>query len=93
MTIDLLIDNQFRRNYAVPDQKFRFPFLNIEFKSQAKNCTHYVATNQVAGAGAIALNNHLELIRRSFGAESFDFDEPQFFSVTMDHKLARINVH
>jgi hypothetical protein len=91
--IDLLIDDQFGRSYAVPDQKLRFPFLDIEFKSQAKNGTHYVATNQVAGTGAIALNSYLELIRRSFGAESFDFDEPQFFSVTMDHELARINVH
>ncbi|KAL9605051.1 MAG: hypothetical protein Q9179_001647 [Wetmoreana sp. 5 TL-2023] len=93
MTIDLLVDDQFGRSYAVPDQKLRFPFLDVEFKSQAKNGTHYVATNQVAGAGAIALNGNLELIRRSFGAESFDFDEPHFFSVTMDHQLACVNVH
>lgn len=92
-TIDLLVDDQFGRSYTVPDQKLRFPFLDVEFKSQAKSGTHYIATNQVAGAGAIALNGNLELIRRSFGAESFDFDEPQFFSVTMDHELARINVH
>ena len=92
-TIDLLVDDQFGRSYAVPDQKLRFPFLDIEFKSQAKNGTHYIATNQVAGAGAIVLDGHLELMRRSFGVERFDFDEPQFFSVTMDHELARINVH
>lgn len=92
-TIDLLIDDQFGRSYVVPDQKLRFPFLDIEFKSQAKNGTHYIATNQVAGAGAIALNGNMELIQRSFGMESFDYDEPQFFSVTMDHELARINVH
>jgi hypothetical protein len=91
-TIDLLID-QFGRSYAVPDQKLRFPFLDVEFKSQAKNGTHYVATNQVAGAGAIALTGHMELIQRSFGMRDFDYDEPQFFSVTMDHELARINVH
>jgi hypothetical protein len=91
--IDLLINDQFGRNYAVPDQKLRFPFLDIEFKSQAKNGTHYVATNQAAGAGAIALNGNMDLIQRSFGADSFDYDEPQFFSVTMDHELARINVH
>lgn len=93
MTIDLLIDDQFGRSYALPDQKLRFPFLDVEFKSQAKNGTHYVGTNQVAGAGAIALNGSLELIRRSFGTESFDFDEPHFFSVTMDHQLACVNVH
>ncbi len=92
-TIDLLIDDQFGRSYAIPDQKLRFPFLDIEFKSQAKNGTHYIATNQVAGAGAIILNGHLELIQRSFGTRNFDFDEPQFFSVTMDHQLACVNVH
>ena len=36
LTIDLLIHDQFGRSYAVPDQKIRFPFLEIEFKSQAK---------------------------------------------------------
>jgi hypothetical protein len=92
-TIDLLIDDQYGRSFAIPDQKLRFPFLDIEFKSQAKNGTHYVATNQVAGTGAIALNGHMDLIQRSFGAESFDYDEPQFFSVTMDHQLACVNVH
>ena len=84
-TIDLLVDDQFGSSYAVPDQKLRFPFLNVEFKSQAKNGTLHSATNQVAGAGAIAMNGKLELISRCFGAESFDFDEPQSFSVTMDH--------
>jgi hypothetical protein len=39
------------------------------------------------------LNGHLELIQRSFGAEKIDFNEPQFFSVTMDHEMTRINVH
>ena len=92
-TIELLVDDQFGRSYAVPDRKLRFPFLNIEFKSQAKNGTHFIATNQVAGAGAITLNGNLEFHKRSFGTESFDFDEPQFFSVTMDHQLACLNVH
>jgi hypothetical protein len=93
MTIDLLVDDQFGRSYAVPDQKLRFPFLEIEFKSQAKNGTHYIATNQAAGAGAISLNGHMELMQRSFGMENFDYDEPQYFSLTMDHAYAQINVH
>lgn len=92
-TIDLLVDDQFGRSYAVPDKKLLFPFLGIEFKAQAKNGTHYIATNQVAGAGAAALHGNLELMQRSFGANKFDYNEPQFFSVTMDHELARINVH
>ena len=93
MTIDLLVDDNFGRSYAVPDKKLRFPFLDVDFKSQAKNGTHYIATNQAAGAGAVALNGNLELIYRSFGVEKLDYNEPQFFSVTMDHELARINVH
>lgn len=71
---------------------FDFPFC-VDIKSQAENGTHYVATNQAAGVGAVALNGTLELIRRSFGAEKLDYDEPQLFSVSMDHESARINVH
>ena len=93
MTIELLVDDEFGRSYVVPDQKLQFPFLDIEFKSQAKGGTHYIATNQAAGAGAIALNGNLELMQRSFGMTNFDYDEPQFFSITMDHELARINIH
>ncbi|KAK5401673.1 hypothetical protein LTR06_011037 [Exophiala xenobiotica] len=92
-TIDLLVDDQFGRSYAVPDQKVRFPFLEIEFKSQAKNGTHYIATNQAAGAGAIALNGYMDLMQRSYGMKKFDYEEPVYFSISMDHELARINVH
>ena len=93
MTLDLLVDDRFGQSYVVPDQKLRFPFLDIEFKSQAKKGTHYVATNQVAGAGAIALNGNMELMQRGLGTKGFDYEEPQFFSVTMDHQLACVNVH
>ncbi|KIW58742.1 hypothetical protein PV05_03240 [Exophiala xenobiotica] len=79
-TIDLLVDDQFGRSYAVPDKRIQFPFLQI-------------ATNQAAGAGAIALKGTMELMERSFGLEHFDYEKPQYFSVSMDHELARINVH
>jgi hypothetical protein len=92
-TIDLLVDDQFGRSYAVPDQKVRFPFLEIEFKSQAKNGTHYIAKNQAAGAGAIALSGYMDLMRRSYGMKKFDYEEPVYFSVTIDHQLACVNVH
>lgn len=55
--------------------------------------THYVATNQAAGAEAIALNGNIELMQRSFGMEGFDHEEPRFFSITMDYQLAYVNVH
>ena len=32
-------------------------------------------------------------MQRSTGMKIFDYDEPQFFSITMDYELARINVH
>src|SRR5256885_4581045 len=35
----------------------------------------------------------MDLIQRSFGTEKFDYEEPQFFSATMDHQLACVNVH
>lgn len=35
----------------------------------------------------------MDLIQRNFGTGSFDYDEPQFFSVTMNHQLACVNVH
>ncbi|KIW77012.1 hypothetical protein Z517_09457 [Fonsecaea pedrosoi CBS 271.37] len=92
-TIPFLIDDQFGRSYAVPDWKVRFPFLQFEFKSQAKGGTHYIAANQAAGAGAIATIGKIDLVQRSFGMKEFDYHDPQYFSVTMDHELARINVH
>ena len=92
-TMELLVEDQFGRSYALPDQKLRYPFLSIEFKSQAKNGTHYIATNQAAGAGAIAINSNIELIQRIFGMEKYDYEDPQYFSVTMDHQLACVNVH
>ena len=92
-TLELLVDDQFGRSYTTPDQKLHFPFLDIEFKSQAKNGSHYIATNQTANTGAITLNGSMDLIRRSFGMEKYNYEEPQFFSVTMDHELARINIH
>lgn len=91
-TIDLVID-KFGTSYAKPDSYLRFPFLDVEFKSQAKNGTLCVATSQVAGAGPIAMNGNLELMSLSFGLDSFDFDEQQFFPVIMDHKTAYVNVY
>lgn len=87
-TIDLLIDDQFKQSYTVPDQKLWFSFLNIEFKLQAKSNTHYIATNQVTDADVIILNDNLKLIPQSFEAKSFDFDKLQFFSVIIDYELA-----
>ncbi|KAL6241668.1 hypothetical protein RBB50_011450 [Rhinocladiella similis] len=82
MAIDLLVDDQFGRSYAVEYQKIRFPFLSVDFKSQAKNGTHYVATSQAAGAGAVSLSGNLKLIQRSLRVKNFDYEEPRFSSVT-----------
>ena len=61
--MDLLVD-QLGKSYAMPDGKARFPFLEIEFKSQATGGTHFVATNQAANAGAIAMEGTLQLTRK-----------------------------
>lgn len=92
-TISLLVDDKFGKSYAMPDNDLRFPFLSIEFKSQATGGTHYTATNQVAGAGSIALYGYLELMQRSSRVQKLDINEPQFFSATIDHELMRINAH
>ena len=66
----------------MPDGKARFPFLEIEFKSQATGGTHFVATNQAANAGAIAMEGTLQLTRKISAEGNLDFDEPQFFSLS-----------
>ena len=91
--IDFLVDDKLGKSYAMPDGKLMFPFLNIEFKSQAMGGTHYIASNQVANAGAIALYGHLELLQRNSQAQKLDTTEPQFFSASIDHKQMQINAH
>lgn len=39
------------------------------------------------------MNGYLELMSRSFGLDSFDFEEPVLFSVIVDHNIACLNVH
>lgn len=91
--IDTLVDDKFGKSYAMPDDKLLFPFLVIEFKSQAKGSTHYIASNQAANAGAIALYGYLELMQRSSHIQKLDMSNPQFFSASIDHEQVRINVH
>ncbi|KAI9767104.1 MAG: hypothetical protein M1840_005893 [Geoglossum simile] len=85
-TIRLLIN-------ATPDGQAHFPFFDIEFKTIAKGGSHMTATNQAANAGAIVGHGLLELARRTSGLESIDYNEPHFFSLTMDHELAKIHMH
>jgi hypothetical protein len=67
--VGLLVHDESGTSYAVPDQSLHFPFLVVEFKSLATNGNLYVATNQVANAGAIAMNGYLELISPRFWLE------------------------
>lgn len=57
---DLLVP-QPNQNYAMPDRNVRFSFLDLEFKAQASGGTHFIATNQLAYAGAVAMEATLEL--------------------------------
>lgn len=92
-TIKLLVQVPLGPSFASPYQDLRFPFLVVEFKSQAKDGSIRVATNQAAGAGAISMNGILELISRGSGLDDFDLNNPLFFSVTMDQNIACVNVH
>ena len=80
-------------SFASPFPDIRFPFAVIEYKSQAKDGSIRVATNQAAGAGAIALNGFLELMNRASGLDASDVNKPLFFSVAMDQNSAYINMH
>lgn len=80
-------------DYATPDGEIRFPFLAMKIKAQAKGGTHFVATNQAANAGAVAMQGTLELARRISTEEKVDFDQPQFFSISIDHAVANIHIH
>ena len=51
--------------------------ISLLYRQRSKLDT--IPTNQVAGAGAIALNGNMELIQRSAGMGNSDYDEPQFF--------------
>jgi hypothetical protein len=65
----------------------------IEFISQANGGTHCIAMNQAAGAGAVAMNGFVELARQGLGLDSIDYNEPQFFFLSMDHQVVLIHVH
>ena len=88
-----LRDSETDKSYALPCEDLYFPFLVIETKSQAKGGTLIHATNQASNAGAIIGHGLVELARRSLGLESIDYDEPQMFSLVLDHKVAQLNVH
>ena len=92
---NLLVQDPLGSSFACPDRDLRFPFLAVEFKSQAKDGSHYTAFNQAAGAGAIAMNGTSELLSRSKNRDDvdLDFDEPQFFSATIDQNMGCVNVH
>ncbi|KAK5203172.1 hypothetical protein LTR41_011086 [Exophiala xenobiotica] len=92
-TIDLLFDDRSGRSHAVPESTTRFPFLQVEYRALSNERPYYTTTNQAAGAGAIALNDIVKLMERSFGLEHFDYDKPQYFSIGIDHQLARLSVH
>ena len=81
-------------SFASPSPGIPFPFAVVEYTSQAEDGSIRVATNQAAGAAAIALNGFLELIARGTGLDASAIDKPPlFFSVAMDQNVAYLNVH
>ena len=81
------------QNYAMPEKSVMFPFIVIEFKAQATGGTHFIALNQVANAGAVAIEGTLQLARKISAENKIDCDEPQFYSMSIDNVMAFIYVH
>lgn len=90
-TMNLLVRNPNWPSFASPYPGLRFPFLVIEYKSQAKDGSTRVATNQAAGACAVASNSFLELISRGPGLNTTELKKPRFFSINIDQSSAYIN--
>lgn len=91
-TIKLFVTES-HKNYAMPDDAVIFPFLVVEAKAQSAGGTHFVASNQAANAGAVAMAGTLELAQRISAEDEIDIDQPQFFSISIDYATAYINAH
>ncbi|KAI9886424.1 MAG: hypothetical protein M1823_001742 [Watsoniomyces obsoletus] len=80
---------------ARPDNRVFCPFLGMDFKSVAKRNTRYIAENQQANAGAIALYalNIMSSYAYGGGNDLSAHDAPLFFSVTGDNEIATVHVH
>lgn len=80
-------------SYAMPAKDLIFPFLQIEFKAFATGGNPFLAENQAANGGAIAMNGLLKLNMGILGEPILDSDSPHFFSVTLNNKFASVNAH
>ena len=80
-------------SYAMPAKGLIFPFLQIEFKAFATGGNPFVAENQAANGGAIAMNGLLKLNMGILGEPILGSDSPHFFSVTLNNKFASVNIH
>ena len=87
------LSNELGHKYAMPAKNLRFPFLEVELKALATGGNVFVAENQAANGGAIAMNGLLELNKRNSTEPNLDSDSPQFFSVTMNNRFASVNAH
>lgn len=77
----------------MPNGAVIFPFLVVEVKAQSAGGTHFVASNQAVNAGAVAMVGTLDLAQRISAEDEIDLDQPQFFSISIDHETAYINAH
>ena len=91
-TMNSLVQAANGPSFASPYQDLRFPFASVEYKSQAKDGSIRVATNQGIGAGAVALNGYMELMSRGPGLDAADLSKLLYFSVTMDQNIAYVNM-
>lgn len=76
---------------AAPSTTGFWPFLVVEFKSQAKQGTHWTGENQAAGGGAVCVNGMEKLL--SIASESATPIQSIAFSCVVDRKHANLWVH
>lgn len=69
------------------------PCFVVEYVAQKNKGTHHKATSQNAHAGALTLRSMDELWKALKKSETIPREFSVFFSISMDHKVVRINCH
>lgn len=68
-------------------------FLGLEFRSQARKNTRFIAENQQANAGSIRFRDVEKIFLYGYGESLVDRDEPIYFSLAGEGDIATINLH
>ena len=94
------IDNEYAtmqhsrlKPYSQPTSANFWPFFAVEFKSQSRGGTSWVAENQNAGTGSHSVNSMEILMKYARGQRQRQITDTVFFSCVADTSSASIWVH